>query len=94
MNLRNPNFTLVRCKDIVCSDIDGEIIMLSVENGKYYSLDAVGSQIWHLLAQPIKLSTLCSHLTDMFDVDRETCTNDVSELLTELANEKLISVQA
>ena len=32
-------------EEIVDSNIDGETVMMSIENGKYYGLDDIGSRI-------------------------------------------------
>ena len=60
-------------EEIVASDIDGEIVMMSIENGEYYGLDEIGSRIWELIEKPVKVSNLIDTLLERFDVDRETC---------------------
>ncbi len=38
--------SVIRCSDvIVASDIDGEVVMMSIEKGEYYGLDMIGSDI-------------------------------------------------
>src|SRR2546428_4203425 len=62
---------------LVSSQIDGEIVMMSVDNEQYYSLDAVGSRIWELIAQPRSVFAVCETLLSEFQVDRGTCQRDV-----------------
>lgn len=44
--------------DLVSSDLDGEVVMMSIDNGEYYGLDAVGSRVWALLERPQAVSDL------------------------------------
>jgi hypothetical protein len=81
-------------EEIVDSDIDGETVMMSIENGKYYGLDHIGSRIWELIACPIKVSDLIDTLLERFDVDRETCEKDVLKFLNELNEDRILQLSA
>lgn len=76
----------------IVSNMDGEIVMLSVENGKYYNLGRQGGRIWELIASPISVTDLVTALTAEYDIDRETCERDVLKFLTALLREKMIEV--
>lgn len=78
--------------DIMASDIDGGTVMMSIENGKYYGLDNVGSSIWSLLREPIRVNGLIDELLLKFDVDRETCARDVLVFLECLNNDGLLKI--
>ena len=80
-------------EEIVASDIDGETVMMSIENGKYYGLDDIGSRIWELIERPVKVSDLIDTLLERFDVDRETCERDVLKFLNELNDDKVLKVE-
>jgi len=67
--------------------------MMSVENGKYYGLDDIGSRIWELIERPVKVSDLIDTLLERFDVDRETCEIDVLKFLNELNEDKILAVK-
>ena len=58
--------------------------MLSIENGKYYGLDTVGTDIWNLAREPRSIEQICQALLDRYDVEPETCRNEVTELLETL----------
>jgi len=84
---------IVQIEEIVASDIDGETVMMSVENGKYYGLDDIGSRIWELIERPIRISDLIDRLLERFDVDRETCEKDVLKFLNELNDDRILVVE-
>lgn len=89
----SPKTIISQIEEIVASDIDGETVMMSVENGAYYGLDDIGSRIWKLIEKPINVSDLIDTLLEKFDVDRETCEKDVLTFLNELNEDKILEVE-
>lgn len=87
-------FTLDSC--VVVSDeqvstaLGDETVILGMEDGVYYGLDAVGARVWTLLAIPRRVSELVSTITDEFEVTPEQCERDVLALLDELSERRLI----
>jgi hypothetical protein len=78
---------------IVASDIDNEKVMMSVEKGNYYGLDPIGSRIWDLMGKPVKVADLIDTLLLKYDVERETCKQDVIVFLEELRKEGILQVE-
>jgi hypothetical protein len=81
-----------RNKEIIAGDIDGETVMMSVEKGRYYGLDLIGSRVWAQIEKPIKVSELIDALLLKYDVDRETCERDVLAFLEELNEDGVLTV--
>lgn len=88
------NSEVVQSKDQVCTEVDGEVVMMSIQKGNYYSLDTVGGVIWERLAQPCRVSELCDALLVEYEVDRATCEADVLRFLSEMENQGLIEIQS
>lgn len=78
--------------DHVATEIDNAVVMMSVEQGKYYSLDSVGSRIWNLLEQPRRVTAVCAMIQDEFAVERETCERDVLDFVGRLVAAGLLKV--
>ena len=74
----------------VVSDMDGEKVMLSVHNGKYYNLGEVGGFIWELMNEPKSINELVERLTEEYDVSPEECESQVRSFLDMLKKEELI----
>lgn len=70
--------------------IDDEVVMLNIENGEYYYLNEVGSNIWKLLENPTNLSQIILSLKELYDVSHVECTKDVLTYLVELTERNLI----
>jgi hypothetical protein len=87
-----PSTVVVRSHAVLANEIDGEAVMLSIENGKYYGLDGVGTDIWNLVSEPRSIGAICTELLDRYDVDAETCRNEVIEFLEVLVADGSVSV--
>lgn len=76
----------------IVSDMDGEKVMLNIENGKYYNLGELGGAIWELIKEPISIDSLIMKLLSEYEVEKIECEKHVISFLKELYSEGLISV--
>lgn len=90
--LINPTQLVSQVPGNIASDMDGEKVILSIENGKYYNLGEVGGEIWSRISVPIRLDTLITNLMEEFNVGRDVCEVDVQYFLEMLLNEGLVKV--
>ena len=81
---------IVRRDDIIDAEIDREIVALSIEHGMCYGLNLVGSRIWRLLAEPIRVGEICNILLTEYNVEPCTCESQLVDLLEEMRTEGLI----
>ena len=79
-----------RNNDILASDIDGEKVMMSIQQGEYYGLGKSGSFIWDNIEQPITIKDLADLITEKYEVSKAQCLNDIMPFLNDLAEKKLI----
>ena len=84
------NEVLQQGKDQIATDVDGEVVMMSVQQGEYYGLDSVGSRIWELFEQPKTTEQVIDVLTAEYEVDRKTCEQDVIQFVDELMGKGLL----
>jgi hypothetical protein len=72
--------------DWISAKVGAEIVMMSVEQGKYIGLNEVGARIWDLLDTPQSVDSLCIELVDEFDVAPDACRSEVEDFLTLLGD--------
>ena len=89
-----PGRSLIRTSTAIDAEIDGEAILLSVEQSSVFGLGPVGTRIWQLVDRGIRVDDLCTTLTREFDVTPETCLEQVRAFLDELLSEGLVEVIA
>jgi hypothetical protein len=78
--------------DQISSDLEGETILLHMTSGLYYGLNDVGVKIWGLIQTPQTLASLRQTLLDEYEVSAEECDRELKELLTNLSQADLISL--
>lgn len=75
----------------IASQVGDEIVILNHNKGAYYGLDEVGALVWNNLEkEPKTLDALCEAVTTQYDIDKETCQEDIELLLKDLISEKLV----
>lgn len=80
-----------RNKDLLTSNLDEELVMLSIQTGKYYGINSVGRRIWELLVLPVSVPQICDQLLKEYEVSRQQCEQEVLAFLNELEAQKLLS---
>lgn len=83
---------IARSDEVICSQVDGEVVMMSVEQGKYSGLNIIGSDIWRLLETPMPVSEICKAMMTIYQVDEEQCERDVLTFLNDLATDATIRI--
>ncbi|SEI77011.1 Coenzyme PQQ synthesis protein D (PqqD) [Dyadobacter koreensis] len=77
----------------IASNVGGEIVILNHNKGEYYGLDEVGALVWNSLEEePQTLDSLCSAVLEDYDIDKQTCLEDIELLLKDLISEKLVEL--
>ncbi|MBI5558240.1 MAG: PqqD family protein [Deltaproteobacteria bacterium] len=86
--------TLIRRdQDILATEMDGEYLILSIEQGSYIALRDVSARIWELLESPRPVTFVFETLLGEYAVDRKTCEAEVSAFLRQMAENGLISFE-
>lgn len=86
---------LVKRKGVLIeAEVDGELVALHVENGTCYGFNGTATRIWQMVEEPKRLSELRDALMAEFEVDAETCEQDLRALLRELESDGLVDVAA
>lgn len=80
-----------RSGDVLGAAIGEELLMMSVEKGSYFSLNAVGARIWELLEHPITLDEVVAHLMQEYDVPADACREETAKFLSALRERGLLS---
>ena len=75
------------------AEVDGESVILDLEEGVYYGLNPVGARIWSEIQEPTAVEEITAAITAEYDVDSEQCREDVISLLQDLHENDLIKIE-
>jgi protein arginine N-methyltransferase 1 len=75
---------------VLSRELAGETVLLNLDSGVYYGLDAVGTRAWNLLAEERSLADVCSIMEQEYDVAPERLRTDLATLVQELCEKQLL----
>lgn len=85
---------IARNSAFVTSYLDKEIVMMDAQEGRYFSLNPTTTRIWELLSEPRQISSLCDHLMNVYNVEREQCEVQVLKVVSDMHRQGLLVVPA
>jgi hypothetical protein len=88
-----PDTLLQRKPGMLFNEIDGEVVMLSIENSEYYGMDKVGSRIWQLLENPMRFNELVIKLMDEYEVTEDQCRHETLEFVKKIMEKRLLNLE-
>ena len=81
-------------KEQVSVTLGDNMVILSLSDGVYYGLNEVGQDVWDMIKEPMTVADICAKIIESYDVTMQVCERDVCALLEQLAQKRLIVVQA
>ena len=84
------NSTFVSAKHQISCDVAGEAVILDMQRGVYFGLNAVGASVWKQLREPKTLEELRSAIVAEYNVEVGRCERDIKDLLAQLLKHGLI----
>jgi hypothetical protein len=76
---------------VICRELSGETVLLNLESGVYYGLDAVGTRVWQLLVQGCTIAAVCETMVEEYDVAPDVLRDDVVRLVGELRERGIVT---
>ena len=93
MNL-TVNSVLVQEIGLSATEVDGRVVVLSLQAASYFDFNKVASEIWGMLSSPHRVADILQKLSQHHDVDIEIMTRDVMSFLQSLVTQRLARIVA
>lgn len=72
--------------------LDNESVFLNIETERYFGLDETGTRMWQLVTAAPTIEAAYQQLLDEYDVEPELLRENLTELLSRLADNGLLQV--
>ena len=82
-----------RNNDCVAAMVADELVVLSVDLGRYFGLNPTAARVWELLEQPRTMEELWDSLAEEYEIQPDACRLEVTALLEDLQKEGLVTVE-
>ena len=73
-------------------ELDGESVLLNLDNGRYYGLDEVGTRLYELLTTSASVEAALTAALEEYEVGEGTLRADLAALIARLVDEGLIEI--
>ena len=80
-------------KDVLVNELQGESVLLNLDNENYYGLDEVGTRMWAVLKESETIQAAYDSLVDEYDVEPEVLRKDLEALIQHLLDEGLVQLR-
>ncbi len=88
----HPRSSVVKSEGLFSASVDGEVVIFSPRQRRYYTLNSTASHVWTLLDSSPTVSAVRDAMVAEYDVDPARCEMEVVALLQNLLMEQLIQV--
>jgi hypothetical protein len=79
---------------VVHEIIDGEVVVINLDTGLYYSLTKVGADIWSQIDAGQSQPAICATMVDQYEGPQETISLALDSFIQDLQREELIVLQS
>jgi hypothetical protein len=76
----------------IVRELDGEAVVLQLDDGVYFGLDPVGTRLWQLLEHHGLLRRAHDAALGEFDVTPDVLERDLIDLVRQLADRRLVEL--
>ncbi len=88
----NADTVIAKGQQYVEAVADGDIVLMHVESGRFFTLSGTGRRMWELMEQPTTIEALAERLIEEYAVDKDACIRDLLAVCEQLDAGKLIDV--
>ena len=78
--------------EVIFRELDGEAVVLNLDTGIYFGLDAVGTRIWRLLEEHMSLRLVLDTLVDEYEAPPDRLQGDLLAFVERLNGKGLIAI--
>jgi hypothetical protein len=77
-------------KNVIFEEVDNQVVLLSLNGGRYYKLNGSGTRVWTLIQEHGDLARVQDAMVTEFEDDPEEVRRDVAALVEDLRAHGLI----
>lgn len=90
----NRKSIVSKAKKVPAKELEGEMVLLNLENGDYVALNDAGMEIWKLLEGKRLVEELAQYLEEAYSIPAATALQDTLAFLGNLQSKGFIEVSS
>lgn len=93
MNAITNSSIITKAGNHVEAVVDDEVVLMHIDDGKFFSLNKTSQRAWELLDEDICFGDLVSKIRAEYSVTQETCEEDMRDFMKNLLERTLIKIK-
>ena len=78
-------------KNIIARDLQGEMVLLNKENGDYFTLNSIGSEVYNYICDEMETEQIIDLLFDRYDIEYDKLKADILSLIDDMKKKDILS---
>jgi hypothetical protein len=76
--------------EVISDTIDGEVVIVNLDKGYYYSLDGTGAEVWGLVQKGHSVAEIVQEMVRRYAGDRTDIEAGIARFISELEQEEIL----
>lgn len=76
--------------EVVHETLDGEVVVVNFKNGRYYSLESVGSTVWACIERGLDSEGIIAQVAANYEGDAAEISSNINQFIADLLKEGLV----
>jgi len=80
-------------KDIIVQELEGDAILLNIQDGMFFGLNPVARRMWELLSELGQAEKVLKQLLQEYETSEEQLRQDLVDFIEKLRSKGLVEIQ-
>ena len=77
-------------KNIIARDLQGETVLLNKENGDYFTLNSIGSEVYNCICDGMETEQIIELLFDRYDIEYDKLKIEILSLIDDMKEKNIL----
>ncbi len=79
--------------NISLTEVDDELVLLNLENGSYYGLNHIGTELVNAIKCNISIKQVILNISEQYQIETDVVSIDIQQLIDQLLDQKLLTTE-
>ena len=76
--------------NIIARDLQGEMVLLNKENGDYFTLNSMGSEVYNLISDGMETGDIIDLLFERYEIEHDKLRTDILAIIDDMKEKNIL----
>ncbi len=76
--------------NIIAKDLQGEMVLLNKENGDYFTLNSMGSEVYNLISDGMETGDIIDLLFERYEIEHDKLRTDILAIIDDMKKKNIL----